>query len=260
VKVELRDRVALVTGGGRGIGRAIALALAEAGAAVAVASRSADQTTAVAGEIAAGGGRGLALPCDVTVPASVTAAVSQAIDRLGRIDILVNNAGIAESAPILKLDEADWERTLAVNLTGTYRCTRAVLPGMIERGYGRVISVASIAGRVGHAYVSAYCASKHGVLGFTRAVALEVARKGVTVNAICPGYVNTDMTDHALARIVETTGRTAGEARRALEAMSPQRRLIEPEEVAAVAVFLASDAAHGITGQAIDVDGGQVMA
>jgi len=145
-------------------------------------------------------------------------------------------------------------------LTGTYLCTRAVLPGMIVKARGRIISIASTAGRVGYRYTAAYCAAKHGVLGFTRAVALEVAEQGITVNAICPGWVDTDMTAASVVRIAEKTGRSRPDARRIIERMNPQGRLIQPEEVAAMAVFLASDAAHGITGQAFDVDGGEVMA
>jgi 3-hydroxybutyrate dehydrogenase len=255
-----RGQVALVTGAGRGIGRAIALALARDGFDMAVVGRSQASVESVAKEIAAIGRSSFAGVCDVTSARDVEAAVAAVRARLGRIDVLVNNAGIAESAPLKKLDEAHWDRTIAVNLKGTYLCTRAVVDEMVGRASGRVINIASIAGRVGFAYTSAYCASKHGVLGFTRAVALELAQKGVTVNAICPGWVDTEMTVSTIDRIVRTTGRSAEEARRTLEAMSPQHRLIRPEEVAAVAVFLASDAASGITGQAIDVDGGEVMA
>ena len=253
-------RVAVVTGGGQGIGRAIAIALARAGVDVAILARSRAPLEQVAGEIAGLGRRSHAATCDVTVAPAVEAAMADVRRRLGPIDVLVNNAGTAESAPLSKLDEDQWDRMLAVNLKGTYLCTRAVIDEMVRRGSGRIINISSIAGRVGFAYTSAYCASKHGVLGFTRAVALEVARSGVTVNAICPGWVDTDLTVTTIARIVQTTGRSPEEARQALEAMSPQRRLIRPEEVAAVAVFLAGDGAAGITGQAIDVDGGEVMA
>lgn len=257
---SIRDAVALVTGGGRGIGRAVALALAGAGARVVVAARSRGEIDAVVREIAKAGGEAMAVACDVTASASVEDAFGAARQQFGTVDILVNNAGFAESAPLVRLDEELWSWTLAVNLTGTYLCTRAALPAMIEQRRGRVISIASVAARVGFAYTSAYCAAKHGVLGFTRAVALEVASKGVTVNAVCPGWVDTDMTAASIVRIVEKTGRSPQDARRTLEAMSPQRRLIRPEEVAAVALFLASDQAAGITGQAINVDGGEVMA
>ena len=255
----LKDRVALITGGGRGIGRAIAHALAGAGARVVVAARSQSHIERVAREIESNGGLAADVVCDVTNAKDVERAIAHATRTFGPIDILVNNAGFAESAPLVRLDEELWAKTIAVNLTGTYLCTRAVLPGMISRGRGRVLNVASTAGRVGFAYTSAYCAAKHGVLGLTRSVALEVATKGITVNAICPGWVDTDMAVSAIARIVEKTGRSPEEARRTLEEMSPQRRLIQPEEVAAVALFLAGDAAAGITGQAIDVDGGEVM-
>jgi 3-hydroxybutyrate dehydrogenase len=259
VDVTLKGSVALVTGGGRGIGRAIAMSIARAGGSVAVAARTAAEITAVAREIQRVGVGAAAITCDVTDEASVARAVADVRERLGPIDILVNNAGLAESAPLSRTDSKLWERVLDVNLTGTYLCTREALPAMIERKNGRVINIASVAGKVGFMYTSAYCAAKHGVLGFTRAIALEVASKGITVNAICPGWVDTDMTTTSVARIVQKTGRSAAEARSALEAMSPQRRLVQPDEVATVAVFLAGPAAHGITGQAINVDGGEVM-
>ncbi len=257
---ELRGAVAWVTGSGRGIGRAIALAMADAGARVVVSARSQGEIEAVAAEIKRHRQEALAVPCDVTAASEIAELVERTEARLGVIDILVNNAGVAESMPIVKLEEDEWNRTLAVNLTGTYLCTRAVLPPMIARARGRVINIASTAGRIGYRYTSAYCAAKHGVLGFTRSVALEMAHRGITVNAICPGWVDTDMTDASIARIAEQTGQSRDEARRTLEQMNPQGRLIVPEEVASVAVFLASDTAHGITGQAIDVDGGEVMA
>lgn len=251
--------VAFISGAGRGIGRATAYRFARAGARVVVAARTAAEIEAVAAELSRIGATAIPIVCDVASSDSVTSAFAQARERLGPIDVLVNNAGIAPTATLAALDEATWSRTIEVNLTGTYRCTRAALPSMIERGYGRVINIASIASRIGGAYLAAYSASKHGVLGFTRSVALEVADKGVTVNAICPGFVATPMTEAGIANIVARTGRSPDEARRILESQSPQRRLIDPDEVAAITLFLASDEAHGINGQAINVDGGQVM-
>jgi 3-hydroxybutyrate dehydrogenase len=252
--------VVFITGAGRGVGRAIALRFASAGYAVGVGGRNQAAIDEVAGRSAAAGADALAVTCDVTQKASVTEAVAKTERQLGSIDVLVNNAGIADSAPFTSMDDELWERMLAVNLTGTYYCMRVVLPGMFERRRGRVINIASVAGRTGFAYTAAYCASKHGVLGLTRAVAIEAAGKGVTVNAICPGWVDTDMTRESVARIVRKTGRSEADARSAIERMSPQNRLIEPGEVAAVAVFLASPDAHGINGQALTVDGGELVA
>jgi NAD(P)-dependent dehydrogenase (short-subunit alcohol dehydrogenase family) len=257
--MRLKGQVALVTGGGRGIGRSIALAFAREGAEVAVAARTLGEVEAVRGEIGALGGRGWARTCDVTDRGQVARLVGEVQDRLGPITILVNNAGIAASVKTTEMDDDLWERILRVNLTGTYLCAKAVLPGMLARGHGRIINIASTGGKVGFLYSAAYCASKHGVLGFTRALALEVARQGVTVNAICPGFAETAMTGESIRRIVEKTGRSAEAARTALEGLSPQQRLIQPGEVAALAVLLASPEAGGIHGQAINVDGGAVM-
>jgi NAD(P)-dependent dehydrogenase (short-subunit alcohol dehydrogenase family) len=257
---SLNRDVAWVTGSGRGIGRAIALAFARAGARVIVSARSIDEVSRVGDEIRAAGAEAVAIGCDVTSANEVQAAVAAAIDRFEHVDILVNNAGFVESVPLVRLEPSLWDRTLDVNLTGTYRCTRSVLPAMVRQGYGRIINIASTAARVGYKYTTAYCAAKHGVLGFTRALALEVASNGITVNALCPGWVDTDMTKAGVRRIVEKTGRSAEEARQMLAAMNPQRRLIRPEEVAAVALFLARREAAAITGQAYGVDGGEVMA
>jgi NAD(P)-dependent dehydrogenase (short-subunit alcohol dehydrogenase family) len=258
--VKLLDRIALVTGGGRGIGRAIALAFAREGAHVAVTARTGAELAAVAAEIRALGRKALAVPCDVAERAQVDDAVRQTVDGLGPVQILVNNAGMAVSAKLLDTDDALWERHLRVNLTGAFLVTRAVLPGMLAAGWGRIINVASIAGRQGYPYVAAYTASKHGLLGLTRALAQEVVTAGVTVNAICPGYAATELTWASARNIQKRTGRAYDEAVQALAAFSPQKRLIEPEEVAALAVLLASDEARGVTAQAWNVDGGAVQA
>ncbi|HEV3470785.1 MAG TPA: SDR family NAD(P)-dependent oxidoreductase [Pyrinomonadaceae bacterium] len=251
-----------MTGGGRGIGRAVALLLAREGARVMVVARTESEVARVAEEIRAGRGEAAAAhaACDVAEPSSVAAAFGRAREFFGGgPDILVNNAGIAESAKFSETTDEFWHRHLAVNLSGTFYCMRAALPAMVARGWGRVINVASIAGKTGAPYIAAYSASKHGVLGLTRSAALEVAAKGVTVNAVCPGYVETEMTARAVANITAKTGRGADEALEALKRMSPQHRLVTPEEVAALCLLLASEDGRGITGQAINVDGGSVL-
>lgn len=257
--MKLAGKLALITGGGRGIGRAIALEFARAGADVAVAARSTDQLEQVVSEIGETA-QSLAVTCDVSDPNSVEKMFAGVFVGFGRApDILVNNAGIAVSSPISKTSDELWQRHLAINLSGSFYCTRAALPAMIERSWGRIINIASIAGKTGAPYVAAYTASKHGLLGLTRSVALEVASKGVTVNAICPGYVDTEMTTRGVENITAVTGRSAEEAMAAIKKMSPQNRLVTPAEVAAVALLLASEEGRGITGQAINVDGGTVM-
>jgi 3-hydroxybutyrate dehydrogenase len=252
----LNGKVALITGGGRGIGRAIALAFARAGARIVVAARTAAQVEQVAAEI---GNGAIAIVCDVSNSESVTQMCAQTREQLGDVDILVNNAGIAESSTIVTTTDDFWARHLAINLSGTFYCTRAALPAMLDKKWGRVINIASIAGKVGAPYIAAYAASKHGVMGLTRSVALEVAAAGVTVNAICPGYVDTEMVTRGIERITTRTGRSADEALEALKKMSPQNRLATAEEVAAVALLLASDEGRGINGQGINVDGGSIF-
>lgn len=259
--MKLANRLAFITGGGRGIGRAIALAFAREGASVAVAARTMKQVKAVAKEIVKQFGvEALPLKCDVRQTEWVNEAFDEFRAHFGRgPDILVNNAGIAESELFIKSDERMWERHLNTNLGGTFRCTQAALGEMIQRGWGRIINIASIAGKTGAPYVSAYAASKHGVLGLTRSLALEVAAQGITVNAICPGYVDTEMTSRGIENIVAKTGKSAEDALAALKRMNPQNRMVTAEEVAALATLLASEEGRGINGQAINVDGGTVL-
>ena len=249
----------MVTGAGRGIGQAIAMALAGAGAATGLVARTVGEIESTAAAVRAKGGRAFARPADVADPAALRQALQALVEELGPVDILVNAAGIAPTAPLVKTSDEMWQKTLAVNLSGVFYAMREVLPGMMERGFGRVVNVASIAGKTGTPYIAAYAASKHGVLGLTKVAALESAGHGVTVNAICPGYVDTPMTDAGIARIVEKTGVSAAEARRRLEDMSPQKRMVTADEVAALALFLCGDSARGITGQALSVDGGTVV-
>jgi NAD(P)-dependent dehydrogenase (short-subunit alcohol dehydrogenase family) len=251
VSTKLDNKLAVITGGGRGIGRAIALLFAQHGARVVVAARTREQVENVAEEI---GLNALALTCDV----SDVASVSEMFADL-HPDILVNNAGVAESSPFVNTSDELWHRHLAINLTGTFYCTRAALPAMLKKGWGRVINIASIAAKAGAPYIAAYAASKHGVLGLTRSVALEVATRGVTVNAICPGYVETEMVERGVERITQRTGRSAEEALDLLKKMSPQNRLVTPEEVASLALLLASEDGRGINGQGINIDGGSVL-
>jgi NAD(P)-dependent dehydrogenase (short-subunit alcohol dehydrogenase family) len=252
-------RAALVTGAGKGIGEAISLGLADAGVAVALAARTEADLQRVADRVHSNGGVALAVVCDVTEPASIAAAVAAAQQALGPITILVNNAGAGGSHKFVGHDDALWQRMLDVNLTSVYRVTKAVVPMMVAERWGRIINIASIASKAGGKYLAAYTAAKHGVLGLTRALAVELLADNITVNAICPGYVDTPMTDQSVADIAARTGRTEAEARAALERMSPQNRLMTPAEVALVAGMLVHDDARGITGQAINVDGGMVM-
>ena len=256
---ELTGRIALVTGGGRGIGREAALALASAGADVAVAARSANELADTVTAIRAAGRRGDAIVCDVTDRAQVEAMIAQVKSALGEPLILVNNAGIAGSAKLTDTTDEMWGGMLRANATGAFYCTRAVLPMMLQAKWGRIVNVASIAAKAGAPYIAAYAASKHALLGLTRAVAAEVATRGITVNAVCPGYVDTGMTDASTANISARTGRSEQDARKILEGFSPQGRLMTAGEVAALITFLCSQTARGITGQGIVLDGGALQ-
>ncbi len=242
---DLRDAVALVTGGGKGIGAAVARRLAAEGLAVIVCGRDGARLDAVAAEV-----RGRAMVADLSDPSSRDALLAAA----GDVDVLVNNAGIAESASLARTTDDIWERTFALNVTAPFALCRALVPGMAKRGWGRVVNVASNAGLRGYAYTSAYGASKHALVGLTRSLAVEFARQGVTVNAVCPGFVDTAMSDRAVDNIARATGK---DGRAALEALSPQRRLMTPDEVAWAVWSLVPDGARGITGQCLAVDGGQ---
>jgi len=251
----LQGRHALVTGGGRGIGAAIAGALAAAGARVTLLGRTTAELEKTAAALP-GGAR--AVTADVTDARQVERAFAAARDAGGEISILVNNAGLAKSRPLAKGDEAFWRMMLDVNLTGAWHCTRAVLPAMLAANWGRIVSVSSTAGLRGYAYCTAYCAAKHGLVGFTRALALEVAKSGITVNAVCPGFTDTGVVRDAVRAISEQSARSESEARQTLISFNPQQRFVEPEEVANTVLWLCSPGSESMTGQSIAVAGGEV--
>ncbi len=253
----LAGQHAVVTGGGRSIGLAIARRLASLGATLTLLGRDASRLYAAVQSLE--GATCGAQACDVTDARSVARAFAAIAKAGNRMTILVNNAGVAKSAKFAETDDALWDEALAVNLTGVYRCTRAALPALLEAPSGRVANIASTAGLVGYPHVAAYCAAKHGVVGLTRALAAELAATRITVNAVCPGYTDTDIVTDAVANIVARTGRSPGDARAALAARNPQRRLVTPEEVASAVAWLCLPDSGSVTGQAIAVAGGEVQ-
>ena len=242
---------ALVTGGGSGIGAATARILIDKGAVVTILGRNKERLESTAESLGAS-----PTVADVTNREAIGAAVAGAVSAQGPIDILINHAGVAEAVPFAKMPDEHWDRMLAVNLTGVYNCCKAVIGGMLDSGGGRIVNVASIAGLQGAAYIAGYCAAKHGVIGLTRALAKEFARKDITVNAVCPGYVDTGIVQDAISNIVAKTGRGREEALAELVKTNPQGRLIQPEEVADTIAWLCRQ--PSVNGQSITIDGGEV--
>ncbi|MBR9988844.1 MAG: SDR family oxidoreductase [Gemmatimonadetes bacterium] len=256
---HLTGRHAIITGGGRGIGRAIASELARSGATVTITGRDLDTLRAAAGQLSETHGVMVAaLGCDVTDEDSVRDVFAAALREHGDAYILVNNAGQSEGRPFLDTTRELWERMLAVNLTGAYLCTQQVLKGMLRGGAGRIVNIASTSGLKGYRNITAYCASKHGLIGLTRALAAETARSGVTVNAVCPAYTDTDMATRAVQNVVRDMERTEDEARALIARSIPRGTLIEPAEVASAVGWLCSPAATGISGQALTIAGGEI--
>ena len=254
---RLVGKVAFVTGASRGIGEAIARRFAAEGARVALAARDEAACARIVGEIESQAGEALPIGCDVTLSISVSNAIAAAVSRWGRIDILVNNAGLGGPTPLEDSDDARWNAIVATNLTAVFRMTREAAP-FLPRG-ARVLNMSSVLGRFGVPGLSAYCATKHGVIGLTRALALELAPREITVNAICPGWVETEMAREGFRRIGKQTGKSEAEGRQSAAKMAPLGRVLDPSEIAALAAYLASDEARNVTGQAFVADGGQVM-
>lgn len=255
------NRAAIVTGAGSGIGRAIALALAAAGAPVLAVDLTSEQASSTVEAIQQGGGTGAAWVADVADPAAVQAMVDRAVELFGGVSILVNNAGLQHVAAIEEFPLERWNRLLSVMLTGPFLCTRAVMPLMRRAGWGRILNISSIHGKYASPFKVAYVAAKHGVIGLTRSTAVETAEAGITCNAICPGFVDTPLVRNQVPDLMRKFGVQTEEAalEEAIYSKTPQRRLLDPAEIGALAVYLASDAAKGITGQAINLDGGMVM-
>lgn len=257
---DLQDKVALVTGGSGGLGIAFADAFAARGSRVVIAARNQERLHGAAANMARKGYQVLALPCDISRRDQVETLAQSIRERWGDVQILINNAGLARAVSFLDMPDALWDEMLETNLTGARNCCKAFLAPMLRAKWGRIINIASTAAKIGFRHASAYSASKHGVLGLTRSLALETARAGVTVNAICPGYVDDERTRENAAIMAEKTGSSVDRILTLFAASAPQNRLIEPAEVASLAVLIASEKMGGMTGQALNVDGGAVMA
>ena len=259
-KLAFARRHAAITGGGQGIGAAVAEALAQLGASVSLISRNAGTLEATANRIRKNYSVQVATAAaDLTDDAAARKAIGDVTKALGPPTILVNNAGVALSSPFLKSDAAFWKRLLDTDLMAAVYCAQAVLPAMLEANWGRIVNIASTAGLAGYAYITAYCAAKHGLIGLTRALALEAARSGVTVNAVCPGYTDTEMTEQSVENIMQKTGRTRAEVLASLVSRNPQGRLIRPSEVADAVVWLCRDGSASVTGQSVVIAGGELM-
>jgi len=254
------DKIVLVTGGSGGLGAALAGGFARQGYRVVITARRQEKLQESADAMAQDGARVLAIACDVTDRNQVRNLGAEIAKRWGAVQILINNAGIARAVSFSDMLDEQWDETLETNLTGAYNCCKVFLPGMIQSKWGRIINIASTTAKVGYSHVTAYTASKHGVLGLTRSLALETARQGITVNAICPGYIDDERTHENARGMAEKTGKRVEDILKLFAASAPQNRLIDPDEVASLALLMASEKLRGMTGQAINVDGGAVMA
>jgi NAD(P)-dependent dehydrogenase (short-subunit alcohol dehydrogenase family) len=256
---DLNQKIVLITGGSGGLGRALASVFSAQGHRVVITARHQDKLDATAAQMAINGRQVVALPCDVTDRDQVKSLAEKIATRLGTVQILINNAGIARAVNFADMPDDLWDETLETNLTGAYNCCKIFLADMIQAKWGRIINIASTTAKVGYRHVTAYTASKHGLLGLTRSLALETAQQGITVNAICPGYIDDERTHENAKLMAEKTGKSAQEILQLFAASAPQNRLIAPEEVASLALLMASEKLAGMTGQAINVDGGAVM-